>query len=311
MNTRTTTRGITRRRLLQATAAGLAGLGPANRALAQSIPDHTNTVRDRLWIFTCAANADYANVGQRSLMTPVEGALYFEVPNIIVVQSSVDEARYARLEPPLAQYTIAMRPLKRVAWSVVGSGRFMSAAETKEVLELAKTTPNFVGIMLDDYFISDEARDESEKGKLAALTVDELAELRRQLREIHKKLEIMATLYSNQLDFSIGDHLALIDAVSLWTGKPAELANLESNLKKLEKLAPKSKKLLGCYLVDYGEKKAVAVDAMRHQCETGLRWLKEGRLDGMIFLGNTVMDLGFECVEWTRQWIRKVGDTKL
>jgi hypothetical protein len=31
----------------------------------------------------------------------------------------------------------------------------------------------------------------------------------------------------------------------------------------------------------------------------------------MVFLGNTVMDLGFEAVEWTRQWIRKVRDTRI
>ena len=45
-----------------------------------------------------------------------------------------------------------MRPLQRVVWSVVGSGGFTSPAETKEVLELAKSVPNFAGLMLDDFF---------------------------------------------------------------------------------------------------------------------------------------------------------------
>jgi hypothetical protein len=31
----------------------------------------------------------------------------------------------------------------------------------------------------------------------------------------------------------------------------------------------------------------------------------------MMFLSNGVMDVGFEAVEWTRAWIRKVGDTRL
>jgi hypothetical protein len=31
----------------------------------------------------------------------------------------------------------------------------------------------------------------------------------------------------------------------------------------------------------------------------------------MIFLANTVADFDFPSVEWTRQWIRKVGDEKL
>jgi hypothetical protein len=47
---------------------------------------------------------------------------------------------------------------------------------------------------------------------------------------------------------------------------------------------------------------------MKRQCELGLQWLKEGRLDGMIFLGNSVCGMGLETVEWTREWIAQVGD---
>ncbi len=305
MTTRFTAHGLTRRRLLQATAAGLAGLGPAGQALAQAVPSQEGTVRDRLWVFACAANSDYVHIRRRSVMTPVESALYLEVPNILVVQSSEGEAPYGRLNPPLAQYTIAMRPLKRVVWSVVGSGGFTAPAETKEVLELAKTVPNFAGLMLDDFFSG------LKSGKRAVLSVDELAQIRRQLKEIHRKLEIFATLYVGQLDLPLHDYWKLIDVLTLWTGSPAELAHLEANQKKLEKEVPQARKMLGCYLIDYDQKKGIPVDAMRLQCETGLRWLKQGRIEGMIFLGNTVMDLGFESVEWTRQWIRKVGDTKL
>jgi hypothetical protein len=106
-------------------------------------------------------------------------------------------------------------------------------------------------------------------------------------------------------------YLDLIDVITLWTGKPADLASLESNLKKAEEAAPKARKMLGCYVVDYGRKQGIPVPSMKLQCETGLRWLRERRIEGMIFLGNTTMDLGFESVEWTRQWIEKVGSTRL
>ena len=92
-------------------------------------------------MFACAANSDYIHIGRRSVMTPVESTMYLDVPNVLVVQSSETEARYGRLNPPFAQYAIAMRPLRRVVWSVVGSGSFTSPAETKEVLELARTVP--------------------------------------------------------------------------------------------------------------------------------------------------------------------------
>jgi hypothetical protein len=192
-----------------------------------------------------------------------------------------------------------------VVWSVVGSGGFNSPEETEEVLELAGTTPNFAGIMLDDFFTN------RREGKRAQLTVEELAKIRRRLKGISKDLNIYVTLYVTQFDLPIRDYLDLVDVITLWTGKPEELVNLESNLKKTEKAAPKARKMLGCYVVDYRRKEGVPVPMMKLQCETGLRWLREGRIEGMIFLGNTTMDLGFESVEWTRDWIQKVGDTRL
>ena len=242
---------------------------------------------------------------RRSLMTPAEGAFYLGVPNIIVVQSSTSEAPYGRLEPPFAQHTVAMRPLRRVVWSVVGSGGFTSPEETEEVLQLPKTTPNFSGVMLDDFFTNQK------EGKRAKLTVEELAEIRRRLLAIDKKLTVFVTLYEKQFDLPIRDYLELIDVITLWTWNSSDLANLESNLKRAEQVAPGKKIMLGCYVVDYGRKKGIPIPSMKLQCETGLRWLREGRIEGMIFLGNTTMDLDLESVEWTRDWIRKVGDTKL
>jgi len=305
MNTPSNVVRTTRRRLLAAAAAGVAGWWMESPASGQVPTPPEGTVRDRLWIFTCAANSDYPHLGRRSVMTPAEGAFYLGVPNIIMVQSSESEAPYGRLEPPFAQYTVALRPLRRVVWSVVGSGGFHSAEETKEVLELARSTPNFAGIMLDDFFTG------RKEGNRARLTVEELAEIRRHLKGIGEKLDIFATLYVNHLDLPIEDYLELIDVITLWTGNPAELVNLESNLKKAEALAPKVRKMLGCYVVDYGRKQGTPVPLMKLQCETGLRWLRQRRIEGMIFLGNTTMDLGFESVEWTRQWIEKVGDTLL
>jgi hypothetical protein len=286
-------------------AAGLAGLRMATGAPAKTAPGAGGTVRDRLWIFACAANSDFPHIGRRSVMTPAEGAFYLGVPNIIVVQSSASEAHYGRLEPPFAPYMVALRPLKRVVWSVVGSGGFHSPTETNEILQLARSTANFAGVKHDDFLTGHN------EGKRAQWTVGELADFRRRLHATGKRLDIFATLYVTQLDLPLRDYLEGIDVVTLWTGNPAELANLEANLRKADALAPKARKMLGCYMVDYGRKQGLPVASMKLQCETGLRWLREGRIEGMVFLGNTTMDLGFESVEWTRAWIEEVGDTKL
>ncbi|MHC1766792.1 MAG: hypothetical protein AB9869_21210 [Verrucomicrobiia bacterium] len=237
------------------------------------------------------------------MMTPAEGAFYLGVPNIIVVQSSVEEAPYGRLEPPFAQYLVAMRPLRRVVWFVVGSGGFHSSKETKEVLGLTRTTPNFAGLMLDDFFTG------AKEGKRAQLTLEELGAIRRELRATGQ--EIFVTLYQHQMDLPIRDYLELVDVITLWTSDPAHLEQLEASLAQAEAIAPRTKRMLGCYVVDYGRKEGMPVVWMERQCELGLRWLKERRIEGIIFLGNTTMDLGFASVDWTREWIHKVGNTRL
>jgi hypothetical protein len=159
--------------------------------------------------------------------------------------------------------------------------------------------------MLDDFFTG------RKEGQRAQLTVAELAAIRRQLKQVGKKLEIFVTLYVHHLDLPLQDYLESIDVITLWTSRPHQLTHLESNLKKAEALAPRARKMLGCYLVDYERKQGTPIPSMKLQCETGLRWLRERRIQGMVFLGNTVLDLGFESVEWTRQWIERVGKIRL
>jgi hypothetical protein len=53
------------------------------------------------------------------------------------------------------------------------------------------------------------------------------------------------------------------------------------------------------------------LDLMQLQAETGLRWLREGRVAGLILLGSCICDLEVEAVEWTRKWIAEVSSTPL
>jgi hypothetical protein len=259
-------------------------------------------VRDHLWVFACPPNTDFDRFKRRSLMTPLESAGYFGVPNIIMVQASNSESRYGRFELPFDQYTIPLKALKRVVWSVVGSGGFSAESETKEVLRIAATTPNFAGVMLDDFFGSPK------DWKQAMWPPEQLAGFRRQLHATGKKLDIFVTLYSSQLDLPIGPYLESIDVITLWTG---DMPKLEDILLKAEAVAPRLRKMAGIYVADYGAGKSRPLDEMRLQCETSLRWLRERRIEGIIFLGNTAMDFDFESVEWTREWIRKSGEGKL
>jgi hypothetical protein len=114
----------------------------------------------------------------------------------------------------------------------------------------------------------------------------------------------------------IAEHLKLIDVLTLWMWKPEEINVLDSHLTKLEKLVPHCRKMLGVYTEALDESKTPAwtsmpIPLMQKQCELALAWLRSGRIEGIIVYGGTTIDLGFEAVDWTRQWIQKVGESKL
>jgi len=302
-----------RRRFLQTTAGFTAGCGLSSSVLGQVCPATAGTVRDRLWVFCNPVNADYEYVRKRSVMSPLEGAIYLGVPNMIMVNQYPEagqEGWYKPWEPPFEQYAYPLKVQKRVVWSIVDAGGVTKDWERAQVLQMARRIPNFVGVFMDDFF-----REEPDP-KLASLTLDELRAVQREIKGSGKKLDLYVTLYTQMLSRPIADYLKLIDVITFWTGETAELGNLDANLARLEKLAPKSRKLLGCYTAEYDKKRtpmwtALPVPAMRHQCEVGLRWLREGRIEGMIIYGNTAMDLNWDAVEWVREWIQKVGDAKL
>lgn len=296
-----------RRQFFQTAAAASCGFSLC--AFGQLIPPKPGTVRDKLWLFSNPRNADFELLRKRSVMSPFEAAVYMGIPNIMMVQQYPEkgqESWYQPWEPPFEQYTVPLSMLKRVAWSLTGGGGTTKDWERKQVLSMAHKTPNIVGLYLDDFF-----HDPKDK-EVASLTLDQLRNVRRQIKGPDKKMDLYVTFYTQFLNRPLGEYLKLIDVITLW-GDPVKDS---SNLALLEKLAPNSRKMLGLYTTDYDKKRIPAwigmpVPAMQRQCEVALECLREGHIEGIIIYGGTTLDLGFASVDWTREWIRKVADTKL
>ena len=258
-------------------------------------------VRDKFWIWGHHAGSHNDDWGltATSRMTPAEGAFYLNVPNMILV-------RYNDLpEPPFEQYAVALRPLKQVVWSIVGAAGATENYEVEAARNLAAKFPNFTGVMMDDFF------SDPETGKVAVHDVESLNTIQKQLTVADRKLDLWVVLYNHQLEHPVGQHLETCDVVTFWTWNASQLIELEKNFTHAEELAPSPRKVLGCYMYDYGDRQPMPIALMQHQCEIGLQWLRDGRIDGMIFLASCICDLELETVEWTRDWIQRVGDEPL
>ena len=261
----------------------------------------SETVRDRLWIFTVVEGGnnkkspaspngntqhyidDFAPGGSR--MTPAEGAFWLGVPNLLFIRSNnlpaVPADQVNRRKTSYQQYATSFQPLDRVVWSTVGAGGEGGMGELPATLSLAREFPNIRGIFLDDF-----------------------------VRPIPRKKATDAHI--GRPAMPLADFLGEFDVLTLWTWDSAEIPELEANHLALEKIAPKKARIaLGLYLWDFQNKKPVSMELMKHQCDLGLKWLKEGRISDMIFLANTMLDVGMPSADFSRQWIKEHGGEKL
>ncbi|MFO0889400.1 MAG: hypothetical protein U0790_09705 [Isosphaeraceae bacterium] len=270
------------------------------------------TVLDRLWIWTHPVGAhDGLDLGDgrkaKSRMTPVAGADFLGLSNLYFIH-------YPNNPPPaeFPAYALAFRPMRRVVLSLTGAGGDTSPEGRQTMIRLAREHPNVVGFVLDDFLHwgADSAREAADTTSPvpAPLSPAQLREIRHALSTGGRPLPVTCVIYTHQISPRILPHVNEIDRVAIWTWRSDDLKDLEANLERLERIVRPRPILLGCYLYDYGAGRPMSVERMKRQCELGLKWLQEGRIEGMIFLASNVCDLGLPSVQWTRDWIRSVKD---
>ena len=258
------------------------------------------TVRDRLWLWGHDAGSHNEGWGLpgSSKITPAEAAFYLGIPNLVMV-------RYKGRPPlPLDQFAVQLGSLRQVVWSAVGAQGQSDEEERSHILDLASRHSNVTGIMLDDFFANKPKSGE----EAAVLSLEKLVELRRRLKGSERRLNLWAVLYEHQMDQRLTPFLESLDVVSLWAWDTQNVRNMSNSLEQLEALAPSCRKVVGCYKWDYGKKRPMPLDRLKDLCTVSLDWLRQGRIEGLIFLASCICDLELEAVEWTRRWITEVWD---
>jgi hypothetical protein len=269
------------------------------------------TVRDRLWIWGRPAgiynNTHFRATGLRSTVEPVEGARLMGIRNMTYISVNT-------LKAPYDEYYRPFEKLDRVYWSLVAAGGGTTQSAREAAFALAEGHKNVVGFILDDFFHEPSSGDAPatapSRPYKAPLTPAELRAIR--TRPVRGgTVPLMAVIYTGQVSPGARAHVAEVDQLSLWTWRPADLKNLESNFAALERLAPDKQLWLGCYMFDFHKNKPLPVALMQEQVALGYQWLKSGRIAGIIFLSTGTVDVGLEAVDWTRDWIRAHGDEPL
>ena len=261
----------------------------------------TKTVRDGFWIWGQEANSHSIYALGPSRMTALEGACFLGVRKCMRVVME------GKPEVPFDQDSLALACLDEVVWSVVGSGGSQRNddgwGDLDEVLRQARRFPNITGGILDD-FLSPRRRE--------IFPPERVQEFCDRLHgEVDRPLDLWVVLYDHELQAPVREYLDICDGSTFWTWHSEDIANLEANIDTFLDLTPGKRRLMGCYLFDYGNNREMPVERLRRQCELGLEWMREGVIEGLIFCSNCCADLGLPAVDWVRRWIAEVGDERL
>ena len=101
------------------------------------------------------------------------------------------------------------------------------------------------------------------------------------------------------------------DGVSLWFWDEDEiLKDYDSCVQAFFRATEGQRRMLGCYVYDFGGGKPATVEAVKHQLEKGRALLENGEIEGMYIHCNPCFGLKnpFEAAEYCRAWMKENGD---
>lgn len=222
-----------------------------------------------------------------------------DIPNMMMINCDGEPAPYSE---DAYGYAESFCRMSKVLWGCTGSDGFRAGNEEMFIRELARRYPNVCGAFMDDYLLKFK-KSKSEEGKRAAL--EEICRICSELDKAERKMELAATWYMNEMETLDPEAMACLDTLMLCTWNADELSLMAERFEHIAHKYPNHKKLVNIYIYDFPNHRPVPALLMEHQCETALKWLREGRIDGIVIEANSVMGVGFESELWLRKWIEK------
>ena len=242
------------------------------------------------------------NLPGENKMTAIEGCDFFGIKNCCRV--AMEKGPF----PPFDNESIPLDKLNRVIWSVVGSGGIRRNEEEfgdlNEVIRQAQNHPNVVGGIMDDFLVTPRRRE--------IFTPDVLRKIKAILRnDAGRPLEYWTVYYDRELDLDVQEYLDVFDVITYWTWYGENLWNLEKTLEKIFAANPGKRFYCGCYMWDYGNAKPLTPELMQHQLDVYYKYMKSGKLEGIIICSNCISDIGLPTVKQMQDFIKLHGNEEI
>ena len=247
-------------------------------------------LRNKVWIWGHPPHSLVNEFDLDGSITPVEGMDYLGAKNVFYVpmHNVVDRDACSK----------ECESCLNLGWSIE------NADQVDDAISLAKKYSNITTIVFDDFF------NEGTKGSYEHYTVEKLNYLKEKLHQAKPNpLEMWLVYYTmNTNEMVLKDFLPIFDGIILWFWHEADNNEFELKLKNFLERHKHQKRMVGCYLYDFGNKKQSNPEIVLYQLNRAKELLVNGLIDGLVLHTNGVADMGFEAVEVAKKWMEENGE---
>ena len=258
-------------------------------------------LRERFWLWGHPEgryNHMFGNEGE-SRMTPMEACLYLGIRNTFMVPVGIKVDR--------RKYNKSFTTLKQVGWECYKAGENPELIEP--IIEEARNFPNIGCVVFDDF------KRENQYGYYTDVPIENLEKVHKRLHENDvRPMDMWMVLYTKEFginedeDRAFRKYIEPFDGVIMWTWEEKDKSLIPQKFEKFKKLTEGKRRMLGCYLYNFGESRQASGEAVKWQLDWCRERLLAGEAEGIVLHTNTMADLDYEAYDVAIAWLKEHGD---
>lgn len=258
-------------------------------------------LRDRFWLWG-HPEGRYNNNNSKfglfevSRMTPMEACLYLGISKTFMVPERWIVNR--------RQYNKSFKTLREVGWECYAAGTNPEVIEP--LIREAGEFKNITSVVFDDFQRGEEYKD---------IPVENLWNIRERLHNNEvRPLDMWMVLYTFEFgldpekDKDFQRYIDPFDGVIMWTWAESDVSLIPEKFELFKKMTPNQRRMFGCYLYNFGERKQATAKAVKWQLDWYREKLLAGEVEGVVLHTNTMADLDFEAYDAAVEWMEEHGD---
>lgn len=255
-------------------------------------------LRDKTWLWGHPEgryNNSFGN-DRISRMTPMECCLYLGIKNTFMVPVGWDVS--------MRKYNKSFKTLNGVGWECFDAGKYPGVIEP--ILEDAKDFPNVERVVFDDFVRGGGYKD---------IPVENLYKVHERLHNNEvRPMDMWMVLYTHEFgldaetDADFQKYIDPFDGIIMWTWKERDVCLIPEKFEIFKKMTPNQKRMFGCYLWNFGERKPATPEKVLWQLDWYREKIYQGEAEGIVLHTNTMADLDLPAYDAALEWMEKHGD---